>query len=69
MFLGHATCAAELGFLLDSMIETLSQVATVFIMPNWDIHTTVPGVRNRAQAEDIVGCVDLGYIPQAHSDL
>ena len=33
---------------------------------NRDIHTTVPGVKNRAEAEETAGCVDLPPIPPEH---
>ena len=51
--------AAQLGFLLDGSIETLSQAATVFCLMNRDIHTTVPGVKNRAETEEMADCIDL----------
>lgn len=57
--------AAKLGFLLEGPITTLSQAAMVFSMMNRDIDTTVPGVKNTAEAEEIAGCVDLGAIPLA----
>lgn len=55
--------AARLGFLLDGPIRTLSQAAMVFCLMNPDIHSTVPGVKNRAEAEETAGCVDLPPIP------
>ncbi len=55
--------AAMLDFLLEGDIETLSQAAMVFCLMNPNIHTTVPGVKNRAETEEIAGCVDLGPIP------
>ena len=58
--------AGKLGFLLQGTIRTLSQAAMVFSLMNPDIHTTVPGVKNRAEAEEIAGCVDLGLIPPEH---
>ena len=58
--------AARLDFLLDGPIETLSQAAMVFCLMNRDIHTTVPGVKNQAEAEEIARCIDLGPIPPAH---
>lgn len=58
--------AAKLGFLLEGSIKTLSQAAMVFSMMNRDIHTTVPGVKNTAETEEIAGCADLGTIPPAH---
>ena len=58
--------AAKLGFLLDGPITTLSQAAMVFSLMNQDIHSTVPGVKNRAEAEETAGCVDLPPIPPEH---
>jgi len=58
--------AATLDFLRDGPIETLSQAAMVFCLMNPDIHTTVPGVKNQAEAEEIARCIDLGPIPPAH---
>ena len=58
--------AAKLGFLLDGPIATLSQAAMVFSLMNRDIHTTVPGVKNRAEAEETAGCVDLPPILPEH---
>ena len=58
--------AAKLGFLLDGPIRTLSQAAMVFCLMNPDIHTTVPGVKNIAEAEETAGCVDLPSIPPEH---
>jgi aryl-alcohol dehydrogenase-like predicted oxidoreductase len=57
--------AAKLGFLLDGPIQNLSQAALVFCLMNRDIHTTVPGVKNQAEAEEIARCVDLAPIPAA----
>ena len=51
--------AAMLDFLLDGPIETLSQAAMVFSLMNRDIDTTVPGVKNAAEAEETARCVDL----------
>jgi L-glyceraldehyde 3-phosphate reductase len=51
--------AAQLGFLLNGNIKTLSQAATVFCLMNGDIHTTVPGVKNQAETEEMAGCIDL----------
>ena len=56
--------ARSLGFLLEGPICTLSQAAMVFCLMNQDIHTTVPGVKNTAEAEEIVSCVDLPSIPE-----
>ena len=58
----------KLGFLAQGPIRTLSQAAMVFSLMNPDIHTTVPGVKNRAEAEEIAGCVDLPPIPPEHLD-
>ena len=58
--------AAKLDFLLDGPIQTLSQAAMVFCLMNPDIHTTVPGVKNQAEAEEIARCIDLSPIPPAH---
>ena len=58
--------AAKLGFLLDGPIETLSQAAMVFCLMNPNIHTTVPGVKNQAETEEIAGCIELGAIAPAH---
>jgi len=58
--------AGSLGFLLDGPISTLSQAAMVFCLMNPDIHTTVPGVKNTAEAEEIAGSVDLPPIPEHH---
>ena len=57
---------AKLGFLLDWPIRTLSQAAMVFCLMNRDIHTTVPGVKNVAEAEETAACVDLPPIPAEH---
>ncbi len=55
-----------LGFLLDGPIRTMSQAAMVFCLMNHDIHSTVPGVKNPAEAEETAACVDLPPIPEAH---
>ena len=60
--------ARKLGFLVQGPIRTLAQAAMVFSLMNPDIHTTVPGVKNRAEAEEIAGCMDLGPIPPDHLD-
>ncbi len=60
--------ARKLGFLVQGPIRTLSQAAMVFSLMNPDIHTTVPGVKNRAEAEEIAGCMDLPPIPSDHLD-
>jgi len=51
--------AAKLDFLLDGPVDTLSQAATIFCLMNRDIHTTVPGVKNQAETEEMAGCIDL----------
>ena len=61
--------AGSLGFLLEGPISTLSQAAMVFCSMNQNIHTTVPGVKNTAEAEEIAGCVDLPAIPEHHLSL
>ena len=58
--------ADMLDFLLDGPIESLSQAAMVFSLMNADIDTTVPGVKNSAEAEEIARCADLPPIPGAH---
>lgn len=58
--------AAMLDFLLDGPIETLSQAAMIFCLMNPELHTTVPGVKNAAEAEEIARCIDLPPIPAAH---
>ena len=58
--------AAMLDFLLDGPVETLSQAAMVFSLMNRDIDTTVPGVKNAAEAEETAHCADLPPIPEAH---
>ena len=62
------TSATTLGFLLDGPIKTLSQAAMVFSLMNPDIHTTVPGVKNRTETEEIASCADLGPISASHLD-
>ena len=58
----------RVGFLLDGPIKTLSQAAMVFSLMNPDIHTTVPGVKNRTETEEIASCADLGPISASHLD-
>ncbi len=58
--------AQTLDFLTDGPIKTLSQAAMVFSMMNRDIHTTVPGVKNVAEIEEIAACADLPPIPAVH---
>ena len=57
--------AAQLGFLLDGNIKTLSQAATVFCLMNEDIHTTVPGVKNQVETEEMADCIDLAPFSEA----
>jgi len=56
---------AQLGFLLDGKIKTLSQAATVFCLMNEDIHTTVPGVKNQVETEEMAGCIDITPFSEA----
>ena len=58
--------ATMLDFLLDGPIETLSQAAMIFCLMNPDLHTTVPGVKNATEAEEIARCIDLPPIPATH---
>jgi aryl-alcohol dehydrogenase-like predicted oxidoreductase len=58
--------AHTLGFLLEGSIRTLSQAAMVFCLMNRDIVTTVPGVKNVAEMEELAGCVALPPIPPPH---
>jgi aryl-alcohol dehydrogenase-like predicted oxidoreductase len=58
--------AQTLGFLLEGPIRTLSQAAMVFCLMNRDIATTVPGVKNVAEMEELVECVALPPIPPPH---
>ena len=58
--------ATMLDFLRDGPIETLSQAAMIFCLMNPDLHTTVPGVKNAAEAEEIARCADLPPIPATH---
>jgi aryl-alcohol dehydrogenase-like predicted oxidoreductase len=57
--------AAQLEFLLDGNIKTLSQAATVFCLMNEDIHTTVPGVKSQSETEEMAGCIDLAPFSEA----
>ena len=61
--------AAKLGFLMDGPINTLSQAATIFCLMNREIDTTVPGVKNQAEAEEMARCIDLGSIPSDKMEL
>jgi aryl-alcohol dehydrogenase-like predicted oxidoreductase len=58
--------AKALEFLLEGTIRTLSQAAMVFCLMNREIDTTVPGVKNVAEVEEIAGCIDLPPIPPRH---
>jgi aryl-alcohol dehydrogenase-like predicted oxidoreductase len=58
--------ARTLGFLLDGPIRTLSQAAMVFCLMNRDIATTVPGVKNVAEMEELARCIDLPPMPPQH---
>ena len=58
--------AAKLDFLLDGPIATLSQAAMVFCLMNPNLHTTVPGIKNAAEAEEIARSPDLPPIPDNH---
>ena len=59
-------CAYTLGFLLEGPLRTLSQAAMVFCLMNRDIATTVPGVKNVAEMEELEECVALPPIPPQH---
>ena len=56
----------KLDFLLDGPIRNMSEAAMIFCLMNLGIHTTVPGVKNVAEIDEIVGCVDLPPIPPEH---
>ncbi len=58
--------AKSLGFLLEGPIRTPSQAAMIFCLMNRDIDTTVPGVKNVAEIEEIAACIDLPPIPSHH---
>lgn len=60
--------AGSLRFLLEGPVKTLSQAAMLFCLMNRDIDTTVPGVKDVAETEEIAGCVDLPPIPAHHLD-
>src|SRR2546426_4861958 len=56
--LAHGVASAQtFGFLLEGHVSTMSQAAMVFCLMNRDIATTVPGVKNVAEIEELVGCV------------
>ena len=58
--------ARQLGFLLEGPMRTLSQAAMVFCLMNRDIDTTVPGLKNVAEIEELAACIDLPPIPPSH---
>ena len=58
--------AAKLNFLLDGPIATLSQAAMVFCLMNPNLHTTVPGIKNATEAEEIARSPALPPIPDNH---
>jgi aryl-alcohol dehydrogenase-like predicted oxidoreductase len=58
--------AQTLSFLLEGPLRTLSQAAMVFCLMNRGIATTVPGVKNVAEMEELAGCVALPPIPPPH---
>jgi len=65
--LAHDVARAQtLGFLLEGPIRTLSQAAMVFCLMNRDIATTVPGVKNVAEIEELGACVALPPMPPPH---
>ena len=33
---------------------------------NEDIHTTVPGVKNQVETEEMAGCIDIAPFSEAH---
>jgi aryl-alcohol dehydrogenase-like predicted oxidoreductase len=63
-----AARARQLDFLLEEPMCTLSQAAMVFCLMNRDIDTTVPGVKNAAEIEELAACIDLPPIPPSHLD-
>ena len=58
--------ASTLKFLLEEPIQTLSQAAMIFCLMNDDIDTSVPGVKNVSEIEELAGCIDLPYLPPQH---
>ena len=60
--------AEALDFLLEGPIRTLSQAAMLFSLMNRDIDTTVPGVKDVAETEEIASCIELSPIPAHHLD-
>ena len=61
-----AASARQLGFLLEGPMHTLSQAAMVFCLMNREIDTTVPGLKNVAEIEELAACIDLPPIPPSH---
>ena len=55
--------ARSLRFLVRSPYRTLSQAAMRFALMNEGIATVVPGVKNVAELEEAVGCLELPPIP------
>ena len=65
--LAHDVASAQkLAFLLEGPIRTLSQAAMVFCLMNRDLDTTVPGVKNVAEMEELAECIALPPIPPPH---
>jgi len=60
--------ARQLSFLLEGPMRTLSQAAMVFCLMNRDLDTTVPGVKNAAEIEELATCIELPPIPPSHLD-
>ena len=58
--------ARSLDFLMEEPIGSLSQAAMVFCLMNRDMHTTVPGVKNVAEAEETARAIDLPPLPRHH---
>ena len=58
--------ARKLDFLLEGPIRTLSQAAMVFCLMNSALDSTVPGVKNVAEIEELAACIDLPPIPSSH---
>jgi len=55
--------ARQLDFLLEGPMRTLSQAAMVFCLMNREIATTVPGVKNAEEMEELAACIDLPPLP------
>ena len=49
-----------------NLLNWTAQAAMVFSLMNRDIHSTVPGVKNRAEAEETAACVDLPPVSPEH---